>query len=384
MKPLKVAILTTDKRDHGGNYANPAPGFGAAPEALLQGFARLPGLEVHVVSCTRQPLRSPEKIAENLWYHGLHVPKIGWMRTLYYGCVRATRKKLREIGPDLVHGQGTEHDCAISAVLSGFPNLLTIHGNMRSVARFYRARPGSFYWLAARLEAFALRRTGGVFCNSIYTENLIRPSTQKTWRVPNAVRFAFLDTPLAKSSKPKATILNIGSLSPHKRQREVLAMAMRLWQRGVRFELRFAGNLETKTEYGADFARELKAAEKSGYARHIGELPVGELISALDSASALVHVSREESFGLAVAEALARNLKLFGSRTGGMPDIAEGVEGAELFAAEDWTELEASITRWLWADCPRPASAAAVMRERYDPNIIARRHLEIYQETLDI
>ena len=48
-------------------------------------------------------------------------PKIGWLRTLYQGCVRATRRKLREIQPDIVHGQGTERDCAIGAVLSGFP-----------------------------------------------------------------------------------------------------------------------------------------------------------------------------------------------------------------------------------------------------------------------
>ena len=63
------------------------------------------------------------------------VPKIGWMRTLFQGCVRATRKKIREIQPDIVHGQGTEADCAMSAVFSGFPNVLTLHGNMRAVAR---------------------------------------------------------------------------------------------------------------------------------------------------------------------------------------------------------------------------------------------------------
>jgi glycosyltransferase involved in cell wall biosynthesis len=379
VKPLKVAILTSDKRDHDGDYANPAPGFGAAPEALLQGFAQLPEVEVHVISCTRQPLRSPEKIADNIWYHGLLVPKLGWMRTLYQGCVRATRKKLREIRPDLVHGQGTERDCAINTVLSGFPNLLTIHGNMRSVARFYRAKPGSFYWLAARLEKFALRRTAGVFCNSAYTESLVQPCARKTWRVPNALRLPFLEPVPGKASR-SAALLNVGALSPHKRQREILAMAGRLWQRGLRFELRFAGNLETKTDYGSSFARELAAAGTSGYARYLGNLPLTELISALDSASALVHVSQEESFGLAVAEALARNLKFFGSRTGGVPDIAEGVEGAELFAPDDWPALENSIAKWIEAGCPRPTGAAAVMRRRYHPEVIARRHLEIYRE----
>lgn len=380
---MKIALLTTDCREHYGDYDNLRPYFGAAPEALLQGLAQLPELEVHVISCVQQPVQSPEKIADNIWYHSLQVPKIGWMRTLYQGCIRATRKKLREIQPDIVHGQGTEHDCAISSVLSGFPNVLTIHGNMRSVAEFYRAWPGSFYWLAARLEGFALRRTTGVFCNSAYTESLVRPCAQKTWRVPNALRLAFLEPPPEKPAKTAATLLNVGVLSPHKQQREILAMAGRLWRRGLRFELRFAGGIETKTDYGAGFARELAEAEKSRYARHLGNLPVKELISAMDFALALVHAPEEESFGLAVAEALARNLKCFGSRTGGVPDIADGIEGAELFAAGDWAALENSIARWIEAGCPRPAGAAAVMRQRYHPCAIAQRHLEIYREVLN-
>ena len=380
---MKIALLTTDCREHYGDYANPRPYFGAAPEALLQGLSQLPELEVHVISCVQQPVPSPEKIAENIWYHSLQVPKIGWMRTLYQGCVRATRKKLREIQPDIVHGQGTEHDCAISAVQSGFPNVLTLHGNMRSVAEFYRAWPGSFYWLAARLEGFALRRTGGVLCNSAYTENLVRPSAPKNWRVPNALRLAFLEPPREKPVKTAAAILNVGVLSPHKRQREILAMAGRLWRRGLRFELRFAGVVEAKTDYGAGFVRELAEAEKTGCAHHLGHLPVNELISAMDSALAVVHAPEEESFGLVVAEALARNLKFFGSRTGGVPDIADGVEGAELFAAGDWAALENSMARWIEAGCPRPAGAAAVMRQRYHPCAIAQRHLEIYREVLN-
>src|SRR5205823_257675 len=104
---------------------------------------------------------SPAKLAENIWYWGLHVPKRGWLRSGYQGCIRAVRKKLKEIQPDIVHGQGTERDCALSAVLSGFPNVVTLHGNMAELARLLRARFGSYGWLAARLETFTLKRAGG-------------------------------------------------------------------------------------------------------------------------------------------------------------------------------------------------------------------------------
>src|SRR5262249_22003045 len=130
---MKVAILTTDNREHFKTYHEAAPNFGTAPEALLQGMEPMSGLEVHIVSCIRQVVNAPEKLAPNIWFHSLHVPRIGWTATAFQGCVRAARRKLNEIKPDIVHGQGTERDCAVSAIFSGFKNVVTIHGNMREL-----------------------------------------------------------------------------------------------------------------------------------------------------------------------------------------------------------------------------------------------------------
>ncbi len=379
---MKVAILVIDDREPHRNYHLPVPYFGAAPTALFEGLAALPEVEVHVVSCTQQPMVSPEKLADNIWFHSLHVPKIGWLRTLYQGCIRATRKKLNTIQPDIVHGQGTERNDAVGAVFSGYPNVLTIHGNMRAIAKSFHSRPGSFHWLTAHLETLALKRTNGVLCNSAYTESVVAPATKKTWRVANPVRQPFFDTPLPAPANNAPVLLNVGMLLAHKRQREILALGERLWRRGLKFELQFAGGIETKTAYGAAFVNELAAAEKAGYARHLGMLSGEKLIAAMDAATAMVHAPTEESFGLVVAEALARNLKLFATATGGVGDIATGVDGAELFPPADVAALEPAIANWMERGCPRPLNAAAVMRERYHPLVIARRHLEIYREVL--
>jgi glycosyltransferase involved in cell wall biosynthesis len=102
----------------------------------------------------------------------------------------------------------------------------------------------------------------------------------------------------------------------------------------------------------------------------------------MDSAAALVHVPFEEAFGLVVAEALARNLKLFGTNVGGIPEIAAESDGAELFSAEDWTGLANSIRCWMADGMPRPGYGADAMLDRYRPGLIARRHVKIYQEIL--
>ena len=379
---MKIALLSTDDREARGRYAESFPIVPTPQEALLQGFATLPKNEIHFVSCLQQPVNSPVKLAPDIYYHSLLVPKIGWLRTGYQGCIRATRKKLREIQPDIVHGQGTERDCAICAVFSGFPNVVTIHGNMKAVAEHYQARIGSFHWLTARLENFTLRRTDGVFCNSAYTEQLVSARTTKTWRVANALRQDFFSPLPPRRSSAVPLLLNVGVNEPRKKQVELLAVAHRLHLRGCRFILQFAGRLEAKTAYGAAFQRELAQGESHGYARHLGVLPTEQLVAAMDAASALVHFPSEEAFGLVVAEALARNLKFFGAATGGVVDIAQGVDGAELFKPDDFDGLETSVANWLQAGAPLPRNAAPVMRERYHPAVIARQHLEIYRQVL--
>lgn len=379
--PLRVALLTTDSRDHFKTYDDPRPAFGAAPEALLEGFAQMPELEVDVISCARRPLADAQ-LAPNIRTHALFVPKLGWLSTGYQGCIRAVRRKLRELRPDLVHGQGTERDCAIAAVMSGFPNVVTIHGNMAELARRFDARALSHAWLTAKVEDFTLPRTSGVFCNSAYTEALVRPRARRTWRVANALRLPFFG-PLPGAARAEPTrIVNVGIVSRRKRQLELLAVARRLHECGSRFVLEFVGGCAGADEYQRAFAARVAEAERAGFARWCGEKSAEELIAHLDRAAGALHFPSEEAFGLVVAEALARNLKFFGARVGGVEDIAAGCEGAELFAADDWSALEEAIRRWLDAGAPRPLAAAPEMAARYHPRVIAARHVQIYREVL--
>jgi glycosyltransferase involved in cell wall biosynthesis len=375
-----VVQLTTDAREHRRDYACANPYFGTAPEALLQGFAALREVEIHVVSCTRQPMQSPDRLAENIWFHSLHVPKLGWMRTLYAGCIRATRHKLAQIQPDIVHGQGTELDCSISAVHSGFPSVVTLHGIMQEQAKLLRARPGSFYWLAKHLEKHTLRRTAGVFCNSRYTEETVRRQCRKTWRVPNALNRAYFDQPIEANRPDRPILLNIGLVCLRKRQMELLDLASAMRREGLDFELRFLGTANPSDAYAAEFLNRIRSSDSS--ISHQGFKTTVDLIKQFDAASALVHVPSEESFGLVVAEALARNLKLFGFKVGGIRDIAEGVDAVELWPDGDWAGLRSGISRWCRAGWSRASGSAESMRQRYHPEIIALRHLEIYREVL--
>ena len=255
---MRIALLTTDNREHYKDYAASVPHFGTAPEALLQGFALLPEVEVHVVSCTQQASPAPEKLAANIFFHSLLVPKLGWARTAFQGCIRAVRRKLRAIRPDIVHGQGTERDCALSAVFSGYPNVVTVHGNMRRIARVTRARPFSYWWVAARLEAFTLPRSLGVVCLTRHTESAVSGLARRTWIVPNAVHAAFFEVNAHPRPGTPPRILCVGNVCALKNQNTLIRALDGLvdtWD----LRLTFLGRAQRGEPYADEFFKLVQA-----------------------------------------------------------------------------------------------------------------------------
>lgn len=383
MSVVKVAVITTEERETHSRHELPDPWFGVAPSALLDGFKRCPDVEVHVLTCVRRPVRMPERIADNIFCHSVLIPHWGFLRTGYLPCVLAIRRVLRRIQPKVVHGQGTERYAALAAAFSGFLNVVTLHGNMAELARIMKARPGSFLWLTARLENIALKRTGGVFCNSRYTRTVTSPRTAKTWLVPNAVTESFLASPPTAQRRPRCLLLHVGLISENKQQVQMLQMARSLWEQKLDFELQFIGAMDQTAPYARVFLEQVKQTTREGFASYLGPKSTAELLQYFDSASALVHTPISESFGLVVAEALARDLKVFGFRVGGLLDIAEGTAGTVLLEPNDWTSLAKALADWLLNGKPAPSSNANLMRARYSQLTVARRHVEIYREVLN-
>jgi glycosyltransferase involved in cell wall biosynthesis len=378
---MKIALLSTDGREVWKDYSMPSPHFGTAPEALMQGFALLPEVEVHVVSCIRQSVNAPAKLAPNIFFHSLRVPKVGWMRTAYQGCIRAVRRKLQALQPEIVHGQGTEMDCALNAVFSGFPNVLTIHGNMRLIAQVNRARLFSFQWLAARLERLTIPRSSGVVCITHYTQQAVMDLARRTWVVPNAVDASFFDVNAAPAPGTPARILCVGHICVRKNQNAFIRALDSLAARH-KFELRFCGAASDGDAYGGEFFSLVRARPWCVY--H-GVAQREDLRNLLGRATALVLPSLEDNCPMTILEAMAAGVPVVASKVGGLPDLIEEgktgffcdpLEAASLSAAVEGVLLNPSAA----GEVARHARQRA--RERFHPEVIARRHLEIYREVL--
>lgn len=403
---MKIAILTTDSREHFGEYGNPSPYFGTAPQGLLAGFHEILktefGIEnpkskikdrghcpeIHVISCTQRPMQSPEKLADNIWFHSLHVPKWGWLKTGYLGCILAVRKKLREIGPDIVHAQGTERDCAISAVFSPYPKVLTIHGNLRLIKKTVGFRPFSALWFQSFLEAFVVPKFDGIICITNYTKTAVEHEAKRTWVVPNAVDPDFLALGEAKevgsreskvgSSSPK--VLVVANVDARKNQNAFI-LALDGLAKEREFEVRFFGRCGDD-EYGRTF-RALVAERP--WCFHGGMIGRDALRDEFANATALALPTHEDNCPMVVLEAQAAGLPVMASNVGGVPDLVEdGVTG--LLTNPNVPEsmsraIERLLTDTLLIKTLARNGRSQALR-RFHPRAVAEQHVQIYGQTM--
>jgi len=378
---VKVAFITTDNRVPNKDYGCAKPYFGTAPEALLQGFAQIGEPEIHVISCTRVTMQSPEKLAPNIYFHSVRVPKIGWMRTLFAGCIWAVRKKLKQIQPDIVHGQGTEEYCSISAVLSGFPNVMTIHGNMRLIEQVNKPRLLSYEWLAARLEGWTVPRAGGVVCITNYTREAVSDLARRAWVVPNAVDSSFFELNPPPPPETTPIILCVGFVCTRKNQNAFIRALDPLAEK-AKFKLIFLGQASSGRNYDDEF---LNLIGQRLWCAHSGFAGREKLKEYFQNASMIILPSLEDNCPMVVLEGMAAGVPVVASKVGGVPDLIEEGKTGIFCDPNDPESMRASVAKVLGdvlAAREMAARAKLRARERFYPKIVAERHIEIYRELL--
>jgi glycosyltransferase involved in cell wall biosynthesis len=375
-EPLRVAMIVGDEREVLRQWDRTDPYFGPAPAALIAGLAGMDGLELHILCCTRQPLTAPEKIAPNIFYHSIRVPRLGYLKTFYIPAILAIRKKLRTIRPQVVHGQGTEREYALAAAYSGYPSVMTIHGNMRAIARAMGSRRLSFHGLTASLENWVLPRIGGVICPSNYTREQVNAYARRTWMVPNAVSDSFFQTTHAPANPPE--ILCVARICNYKNQ-NTLIIALDPLAAHQPMRLVFAGG-GSDDAYGDEFRRLIATRP---WCQHVGQRDTTSLRSLYARASLGVLPTLEDNCPMVILEASAGGLPFAASRIGGIPDLIEnGVTGVlfDPFNPSDMCEKIASILADPSLLSSMGAAAKARADRHYRPRVIAAAHMEIYNE----
>ena len=212
-------------------------------------------------------------------------------------------------------------------------------------------------------EATALKSADRVIATSGWTRSeLIARSLVN----PHAVVTAYPGTdpaPLTVTSRAGGRLLCVGVVAPHKGQ-DVLVRALAHLTQVSDWTCTFVGSLSTAPDFVADLKQTVRDEQLATRVSFVGTLAHGALEAAYGRADLVVAPSRTESFGMVVAEALARGIPVVASRVGGIPEALSSRGAGILVPADDPTALETLLREWCASPSLRTRLMAAAVEAR--------------------
>lgn len=373
------AVSGFEHRDH----RRLSPVVHAAVQNLLDGLRNRDDIEVYVVyGQPSERLSEPRRdgCLRFLPVAYRRCPGVPGMGGSFLGRLRALVRAVRKLDPDVVHGQGTEREAGMVAVLCGKPSIITLHGNMRELARTANSRLFSYFGVASTLERWVLPRATIVHCISRHAEKSVKALTCATQVIPNSVSPVFYRVRRQQSHHP--VIVCMAGISEWKNPLLLVRAGDPLQKLFPKTEIHFFGAANPGHPYAASFLREV---EERPWCQFHGLRPPAELAKILTRATCSVLPSKQENFGLALAEAMAAGVTPVGANVGGVPDvITEGRTGL-VFDPEEPSELAALLVS-LHRNPERLEGFAAAARSdafrRFTIEVVTQKHLELYDEVI--
>jgi len=190
----------------------------------------------------------------------------------------------------------------------------------------------------------ALRQARWIICSSEFVQ---RSPVIEAYRHKSMVVTPGVDTCLFKPSRDSKAaghmLLHVGGLGTgeqHKGLDISLRVVAKLRQTYPDVRLTIVGSGDRQAHFGA-LARQLGIAPNVEF---LGRLDGLELVTAYQRADALIVPSRNESFGMAVAEAMACGLPVVASAVEGIPDLVDDGISGYLIAPDNISGFAEKIT----------------------------------------
>jgi glycosyltransferase involved in cell wall biosynthesis len=294
---------------------------------------------------------------------------------------RAERRALRALLDDtegsVVHALWT-YEFAWAALDTGRPVLVTAHDAPLTILRQVRDP----YRAVRTAMAYVVR-------TKIRHLTAVSPYLARRWRiemlyrrpiaiVPNiAPSFAQRDG--RWSEGVEMALIDVTDSGPLKNVRALIEALGLLRADGRETTLNLVGpGLGAEDE----LARQARARGLAGGIRFLGTLDREGTMDALARSSVFVHPSREESFGLSVAEAMSAGLPVVAGRhSGAIPWVLADGDAGVLVDIDQPSEIAAAIVRLLDdKECARGIAERGRQRVRsqFSPEVVAAAYIDAY------
>ncbi len=178
----------------------------------------------------------------------------------------------------------------------------------------------------------------------------------RTLAEPNRIIVARPGTdavPAATGSASGGHLLCVGAVAPHKGQ-DVLVHALAGMADLPGWTCSIVGSPNADPDFAIRIAAAIRSAGLTERIELLGVLTGRRLADEYHAADLVVAPSRAESYGMVVAEAVARGIPVVAARVGGVTEAIAGSTAAILTPPNDPVALRAVLRQW-WEEPPRRA-----------------------------
>jgi L-malate glycosyltransferase len=375
ISPVDIADLLTEPDL---TLARSITGYRGVPTSELVRALVALGIDVEVVTCAAEVENCVELRGPRLRL--LIAPRRSRARDLARDLFREERRVMgalmRQTSAEVIHALWT-YEFAWAALDTARPVLVTAHDAPLTVLRHVRDP----YRAVRAMMAYIVRsRISNLTAVSPYLAHRWR--RQMLYRRPIAVipNIAPCLTTNASGINRDAVLVDVSDAGPLKNVTALIEAFAQLRAEGRDVTLELVGH---GLGNGDSLARTTRMLGGGDGVRFHGRLDRSETAAVLGSGTVFVHPSREESFGLSVAEAMNAGLPVVAGRQAGAIPWVLGEAGV-LVDIERPDEIAAAI-RGLLDDEVRARKLGELGRRRaiacFGPDVVAQAYLEAYERT---
>jgi glycosyltransferase involved in cell wall biosynthesis len=343
---------------------------------------KYPDIELHIITIQIM-WKDVTKIVNNVTIHYLASPPLPRFVTVNTIDKYKTIRKIKELKPDIVHAHMSSN--GYYALKSGFPSLITVHG-IAFEEYDPKIQPGLLGMIRRQvilpMERYVFEHAKVLTVVSPYVKTKIEPFCKGEIHViPNGIRNEFFGI---KNNEIENRLLFVGGIEPRKGLLNVLKAVEIVKKEIPDVELHIVGGVRKQGYYNSliDYVNQNKLNENIIFK---GELNDEELKKDFSECSVFVFPSKEESFGIVLAEAEACGKPVVASNIGGIPYVVDNNETGFLVEYGDVDALVKKILILLNDKNLRTemGKAGKEKAKQFSNDDIAEKYYDLYKEMID-
>lgn len=363
-------------------FDRPKGGVESVTVILARALARLPNIDVHVITLERNLSQELIERDGKVVIHRLPRSSCPEIIDIHVGPGRKRLlAKIHELAPDIVHSHET-FGLTLGEIEA--PHVFTVHGfdhaNIPAEGRPF-AKIRSFLWKHAERHGLSTHKT--VISISPYVRGMIQPFAPHAdiYDIDNPVDDSYFDI---KKKEDNGRILLLGWINERKNTLGAVKAFAYALKGGAFGMLAVAGEAKLES-YRQLVIDEVEKNNLSGKVAFLGHINREQLKEELAKASILLLPSLQENAPMAIAEAMAAGIPVIASDRCGMPFMVAKGRSGYLIEPSKTAQIGERLKELLLSREQRQKMGAAgreIALSRFHPDVVAKKTYEVYQSLL--